>query len=130
MSEHPNVTAINRMTQAVFDHDRQTLAELFSEDMVFHVRGPLPCAGDHSGVDGFLHALGTLFQLTDGDVKLEQLFCMAEGRWAAEWENVAYGRKGHTLKTKDVFIYRFEDDRIAEIWMLDAAGPETESFWH
>ncbi len=129
MSEHPNVTAINRITRAVFEHDEQTLARLFSEDVVFHVRGPLPCAGDHRGVDGFLGALGTLFKLTDGAVKLEQLCCMAEGPWATEWENVVYARHGRTLETKDVFVYRFEDGRTAEIWMLDAAPPESESFW-
>jgi ketosteroid isomerase-like protein len=129
MSEHTNVTVIDRMTKAVFDHDRETLANLFSEDIVFHVRGPVPCAGDHTGVDGFLHALGILFQLTDGEVKLEQLFCVADGRWAAEWETAVYGRDGRTLETKDVFIYRFEGGRIAEIWMLDAAPPDSESFW-
>lgn len=129
MTEHPNVTAINRMTKAVFDYDQQTLAELFSEDIVFHVRGPLPCAGDHTGVDGFLGALGTLFRLTDGDVKLQQLFCLAEGPWAAEWEDVVYGRDGRRLETKDVFLYRFDGDRIAEIWMLDAAPPDSASFW-
>ena len=47
--------------------------------MTFHVRGPLPRPGDHQGVDGFLGALGAIFELTDGDVKIEQLFCIAEG---------------------------------------------------
>ena len=41
MSEHPNVTVINRMTQAVFESDRQALAEIFTEDYVLHMRGPL-----------------------------------------------------------------------------------------
>ena len=39
MSEHPNVTVINRMTKAVFENDRDTLSELFTDDMIFHVRG-------------------------------------------------------------------------------------------
>ncbi len=97
--------------------------------MIFHVRGPLPCAGDHSGVDGFLGALGTIFELTDGDVKLEQLLCVGEGRWAAEWEQAVFGRNGRTLEAKDAFIYRFEGGRIAEIWMLSAAPAGSESFW-
>ena len=129
MSEHPNVMTINRMTKAVFDHDKETLAELFSEDILFHVRGSLPCAGDYRGVDGFLSALATLFNLTDGDVKLEQLLCVADGRWAVEWESAVYGRNGRTLETKDAFIYRFEGGRIDEIWMLDAAPPEASTFW-
>ena len=35
MSEHPHVTVINRMTKAVFENDRDTLSELFTDDMIF-----------------------------------------------------------------------------------------------
>lgn len=129
MSEHPNVAVINRMTKAVFENDRDALAEMFTEDMSFHVRGPLPCAGDHTGVGGFLGALSTIFELTSGDVKLEQLLCVAEGGWAAEWEHAVFGRNGRTLEAKDAFVYRFENGRIAEIWMLSAAPAGSESFW-
>lgn len=129
MSEHPNVAVINRMTKAVFENDRDALAEMFTEDMAFHVRGPLPCAGDHTGAGGFLGALGTIFELTSGDVKLEQLLCVAEDGWAAEWEHAVFGRDGRTLEAKDAFIYRFEDGRIAEMWMLSAAPAGSESFW-
>ena len=121
MSEHPNVTVINRMTAAVFENDRDTLAELFTKDMEFHVRGPLPRPGYHRGVVGFLDARGAIFELTDGDVKIEQLFCSAEGPWAAEWEHCALGRNGNTLETNNAFVYRFEDSRIAEMWMICAA---------
>ena len=93
MTQHPNVTVINRMTKAVFDNDRDTLSELFTDDMIFHVRGPLPRPGDHEGVAGFLEAMGALFELTDGDVKIEQLFCIADGQWAAEWENACRSRR-------------------------------------
>ena len=129
MSEHPNVAVVDRMTKAVFEMDRETLAEMFTEDLVFHVRGPLPCAGDHAGVDGFLGALGTIFELTDGDVKLEQLFCIAGEGWAAEWERAALGRKGRSLETEDAFIDRFEGSRISEIWMMWAPPAGSESFW-
>jgi ketosteroid isomerase-like protein len=129
MSEHPNVTVINRMTKAVFENDRTTLADLFTDDMAFHVRGPLPRAGDHTGVDGFLSVLGTIFELTDGDVKLEQLFCIADERWAAEWEHAVLGRNGRTLETNNAFVYQLEGGRIAEMWMICAAPAGSESFW-
>ena len=129
MSERPSVTTINHMTKAVFDHDREALAELFSADMVFHVRGSVPSAGEHRGVDGFLGAVGTLFNLTEGDVRLDQLLYLADGLWAVEREKALYGRHGRTLETKDAFGYRFEDGRIAEIWMLDASPPEASTFW-
>ena len=51
MSEHPNVALVNRMTCAAVEGDRRTLGACFSDDAPFHVRGPLPKAGDHVGVD-------------------------------------------------------------------------------
>jgi len=129
MSEQPNVEVINRMTKAVFENDRESLAGIFAPDMAFHVRGPLPCAGDHRGVDGFLGALGQIFELTDGDVKIEQLFCVADGSWAAEWEHAVLGRHGRSLETKNAFIYQFDNGRIAEMWMICAAPAGSESFW-
>ena len=129
MSEHPNVDVINRMTKAVFENDRDTLAGLFTGDMTFHLRGPLPGPGDYHGVDGFLEALGAIFTLTAGDVKIEQLFCAAADGWAAEWEDAQFGRSGNTLETRNAFIYQFDGRRIAEMWMICAAPAESESFW-
>lgn len=129
MSEHPNVTVVNRMAKAVFEQDRATLSAIFTEDLTFHVRGPLARPGDHHGVDGFLAAIGAIFELTNGDVKIEQLFLLADGPWACEWENAVLGRKGRTLEAKNVFIYEFEGDRIADLWMICTAPAGSESFW-
>ncbi|HEX2064988.1 MAG TPA: nuclear transport factor 2 family protein [Acidimicrobiales bacterium] len=127
MDEHPNVATVNRMTQAIFDQDRDALSRIFTDDMEFHLRGPIPNAGDHVGVDGLLGVLGALFALTNGDIKLDQLFCVGTDGWAAEWERAVLGRAGKTLETYDAFIYRFEGDRIAEMWMFVGATPERAS---
>jgi len=129
MSTHRNVTTINRMTAAVFENDRDTLANIFTEDLAFHVRGALPRVGDHTGVDGFLGVLGTIFELTDGDVKIEQLSMFADDEWASEWEHAVLGRGDRTLDTRNVFIYRFDGDRIAEMWMINAEPAGAETFW-
>lgn len=129
MSTHPNVATINAMTEAVFDQDAAALARIFTDDVVFHVRGPVPNAGDHHGVDGFLGALGVFFALTDGNIKLDQLACLAAEDWALEWEQAEFTRNGSTLQSRDAFVYRFEAGRIAELWLLSAAPAETASFW-
>ena len=129
MGEHPNVSVINRMTEAAVAGDKRALAACFTEDMVFHVRGSLPRVGDHLGVGGFLGVIGTIFELTGGDVKLDQLFAIANDGWAAEWERAVLGRQGRTLDTHNSFIYRFEDGRIAELWMIGAGPAGSESFF-
>jgi ketosteroid isomerase-like protein len=124
MSEQSHVTTVNRMTKAIFEEDRETLATLFTDDMQFHLRGPFERAGDHVGVDGLLDTLGHIFELTNGDIKLEQLFCVGTDEWAAEWERSVLGRNGQTLQSDNAFIYRFDGDRIAEMWMFLGAPPE------
>jgi ketosteroid isomerase-like protein len=129
MSEHPNVTLINDMTCAAVAGDKEALAKLFTDDLALHVRGPLPSEGDHDGVDGFLSAIGRIFELTAGDVKLEQRFCIANDEWASEWEHAVLGRNGATLDTHNSFVYRFEGGRIAEMWMICTAPPADAAFW-
>jgi ketosteroid isomerase-like protein len=129
MSKHPNVDTIDRMTAAVFDNDRKTLSEVFTDDLAFHVRGPLPEPGDYAGVDGFLTTIGGIFDRTEGDVKIQQLSCLSDDEWAVEWEHAVLGRKGSTLEAQNAFIYRFRDGRIAEMWMVCTAPATAASFW-
>jgi ketosteroid isomerase-like protein len=129
MSEHPNVATVSRMTKAIFDQDREALTDVFSPDLRFHLRGPYPKAGDHDGVDGFLEVVGSFFELTGGDIRLEQKFCLATDGWAAEWEHATLGRNGKTLESDNSFVYRFEEGRIAEMWMFLGAPPDvSEAF--
>ena len=58
MSENPNVTTVNKMTQAIINEDKETLTSLFADGFVFHMRAPFAAAGDHYGVDGLLGAIG------------------------------------------------------------------------
>ena len=71
--QHPHVKVIEGMTAAAISGDKDALAKIFTDDMQFHVRGPLPKAGDHYGVDGFTDVIGTIFELTNGDVNIEAL---------------------------------------------------------
>ena len=125
MSEHPNVNTVNRMTRAIVEQDKDTLTSLFTDDYTFHLRGPYDRAGDHQGVAGLLDVLGSVFERTNGDVQIDQQFCIGADGWAAEWEHCVLGRKGEKLVSDNAFIYRFEGDRIAEMWMFLGASPES-----
>jgi ketosteroid isomerase-like protein len=127
MGAHPNVAAVNDMTTAIMNQDRATLDRLFTDDFVFHVRGPAAEAGDHPGVDGLLGVIGGWFELTGGDITLDQKFCLGADGWAAEWEHAVLGRNGRKLESDNAFVYRFDGDRIAEMWMFLGASPEEGS---
>jgi ketosteroid isomerase-like protein len=124
MSEHPNTTTVNAITAAMMNQDHGALTKLFTDDLVFHLRGPVPSAGDHRGVGGLVEAMGALVELAHGQVELEQQFCIGTDGWAAEWEHATLGRNGKTLESQNAFVYRFEGDRIAEMWMFLGATPD------
>ena len=116
--DHANVDTVNRMTDAILAQDHDTLAKLFTDDLVFHFRGPHPAAGDHAGLGGLLGVIGSFIEATNGDIQLDQLFCVGTDGWAAEWEHATLGRNGKTMESNNSFVYRFEGDRIAEMWMF------------
>jgi ketosteroid isomerase-like protein len=129
-NQHPNVDTVNRMTAAIFEQDHDTLAKLFTDDVVFHFRGPHPAAGDHPGLGGLLAVIGSFIEATDGNIQLDQQFCVGTDGWAAEWEHATLGRKGKTMESDNAFVYRFEGDRIAEMWMFVGALRErAEAFF-
>jgi ketosteroid isomerase-like protein len=130
MGAHPNVTAVNDMTAAIINQDRGTLGRLFTDDFVFHLRGPFAKAGDHRGVEGVLDVIGTVFELTGGEVALDQKFCLGADGWATEWEHAVLGRNGRKLESDNAFVYRFDGRRIAEMWMfLGALQDVGEAFF-
>jgi ketosteroid isomerase-like protein len=125
-SDHPNVEIVNRMTKAIFDQDHDALASLFADDLVFHLRGGHPMTGDHDGLGGLLGVLGSMFDMTGGKIDLDQQFCVGAEGWAAEWEHATLGRPrdDESLESRNAFVYRFEDGRIAEMWMFLGVMPE------
>ena len=130
MSDNPNVTIVKDMTRAIFDQDHDALARIFTDDLMFHFLGPHPMAGDHAGLGGLLGVLGSIFEATNGDVKLDQQFCLGADGWAAEWEHATLGRDGKSLESRNAFVYRFEGNRIAEMWMFVGALPDdAEAFF-
>ena len=130
MSDHRNAEIVNEMTSAIVEQDHDALAKIFTDDMVFHLRGPDPMAGDHPGVGGLLDVVGSWFEATNGQIELDQQFCLGADGWAAEWEHAKLSRNGNTLESSNAFVYRFEGDRIAEMWMfLGAPREEAEAFF-
>ena len=129
-TDHPNVKTVNTMTGAILNQDHDALAKIFTDDLVFHFRAPHPMSGDHSGLGGLLGVLGSIIEATDGQVELDRQFCLGSDGWAAEWEHATLSRNGQTLESRNAFVYRFDGERIDEMWMFVGALPEqAEAFF-
>ena len=51
------------------------------------------------------------------------MFCIGTDGWVAEWTHATLGRNGKTMESNNSFVYRFEGDQIAEMWMFVGALP-------
>jgi ketosteroid isomerase-like protein len=129
MSQHPHVTTVDRMTGAVLKGDRTTLDDLLTDDFTFHYRGPYPQPGDYPGAAGLMEVIGAVVEATGGDIDLDQRFCVAADGWVSEWEHAVLGRRDRHLESDNAFVYRFDGDRIAEMWMFLGAPPGSEAFF-
>ena len=98
---------------------------------MFHLRGPAPVAGDHTGSGACSSVLGYFFEATDGDIELDQQFCIGDRRVGRRvGTRDAAAATARPSSRDNAFVYRFEGDRIAEMWMFLGALPDAaEAFF-
>ena len=127
----PNVKTVNEMTTAIFDQDHDALAKIFTDDLVFHLRGPDPMAGDHTGVGGLLGVdrhRGSRRPTARSSSTSSSASAPTAG--PPSGSTPRWRRNGNTLESRNAFVYRFDGDRIAEMWMfLGAPRDEAEAFF-
>jgi ketosteroid isomerase-like protein len=84
MSEHPNAIiareCYDALTKGDFDHLRGTL---LSDDVVFHVPGRGPLAGDYQGKEAELRYLGQLSETTTHTMRYDPEAFLADEDHAA-----------------------------------------------
>jgi ketosteroid isomerase-like protein len=66
MDEHPNATAYRCTADAFRAGDRETLAALIDEDVVWHIPGSGPLAGDIDGREALFRFFDRLRDVTEG----------------------------------------------------------------
>ena len=121
--EHPNATAYRRAATAFRARDLATIADLVDPNVVWHVPGEHPLAGDYRGRDEvlrFLEQVSALgFVLTEEDVFGNDQHVCALSRMGAR-------RPGLEVTTRVVSIFRFHDQRQLERWIY----PDDLAVWN
>ena len=70
--DHPNVTAYRRTADAFRAGDREALAALIDEDVVWHIPGSGPMAGDIHGREALFRFFDRLRDMTEGTFMIEE----------------------------------------------------------
>ena len=121
--EHPNATAYRRAAAAFRARDLAAIADLVDQDVVWHVPGQHPLAGDYRGREELLrflaHLSGLGFVLTEEDVFGNNQHVCALGQMGAR-------RPGLEVTTRVVSVFRFRDQRQLERWFY----PDDMAAWN
>ena len=121
--EHPNATAYRQAAAAFRANDLAAIDLLVDHDVVWHVPGTHPLAGDLRGREAlinFLRQLGAFgFWLREHDVFGNDAHVCALSEMSATRPEVS-------VSTRVVSIFHFRDGRQAERWFY----PDDMSAWN
>jgi ketosteroid isomerase-like protein len=113
-SAHPNAIAYRRTADAFRSGDHDTLAALVATNVVWHVPGSHPMAGDVRGRDALVAWLDRLpakgFWLTETDVFGNDEHVCALSVMGAR-------RAGVDVQTRVVSIFEYRDGQQLERWL-------------
>ena len=106
------------------------MAGLVHEDLVLHVPGHHPTAGEYAGVDGLL-AFAEASRATGATIAAREVIDVLEGQ-----EHVAVYCRIHGRRTDradldnlTLHLYRVQEGRVAEIWFHNRDQDAVDGFW-
>ena len=71
MREHPNAALIRGALESLVDGDLATFSTAFADDVVWHVPGDGPLAGEYRGLPSLLSLFGRQAGLSDGTLRVQ-----------------------------------------------------------
>lgn len=112
-NDHPNVLAYHRTVEAFRQGDLDAVASLIAEDVVWHVPGDHPLAGDHVGRERVLELLARLgplgFTIREHDV-------FADDEHLCALSFIGARREGLEVETRVVSVFHFRHGQQTERW--------------
>ena len=106
-----------RRTYELFNSDdAHGLAELWSDDIVWHIGGSNLATGDHIGVDAILGMMGDVVAITHGTFQVEIKNVATSGDHGYSLHKATAMTDAGVAEFWTVLSFRFADGKIAEIW--------------
>jgi ketosteroid isomerase-like protein len=107
--------------------DIETLVSLMAKDIVHHVPGSGPLAGEHKGIESVLAMYGQLNDLTGGNFRADLIDVHGDGQGhVAALNQSTATRNGVTRVSRGTLLFTFVGNKITDILELhaDLAGDD------
>lgn len=126
---HPNEALLRRGYDAFGKGDMATIAELFADDIIWHVPGNNPLAGDYKGRDNVLAYFGKSVELTGGTLKVEVHDILANDEHGIALTRDTAQRAGKSLDDNAVQVFHIRDEKVVESWFHPGDSAANDEFW-
>jgi uncharacterized protein len=113
---HPNEELYREGFEAFQKGDTETVKGQFADDIVWHVGGRSPFAGDYKGSEEVIGLFGRQMEATGGTFKLELHDLLANDEHVVALVRTTAERNGKTLNQPGVHVVHIRDGKLAESW--------------
>jgi len=105
------------------------VVELLAEDIVWHVPGSNPIAGDHRGAAQVIAYFERRRQLASATMKMEPGELLEMDDAVAQFVAGSATMNGEQVSWQTVGVYRVEDGRIREAWLVPLDSDLFDRIW-
>jgi ketosteroid isomerase-like protein len=120
---HPNEKLIREFYEAQGrlyggEQNREAVAALLADDIVWHVPGRNEIAGDYRGKEQVLAYFARRRDKAKGSLRIEVRRTLADEEFVLQLAGGSAMLDGKPASWETVGVYRISDGRIAECWLL------------
>jgi uncharacterized protein len=103
--------------------------ELLAEDVVWHVPGTSPIAGDHRGHHGVAAYFKLRRELAGGTMRMHPGPLLADGDAVVQLVDGTAELGGEAVEWRTAGVYRINAGRVAEVWLVPLELELFERLW-
>lgn len=105
------------------------VAELLTDDIVWHVPGSSPIAGDHRGHHGVVEYFKARRRIAGNSMRLRPGEVLTEEDLVVQRVDGTALLGGESVDWRTVGVYRLEEGRIAEVWLVPVELQKFDRVW-
>jgi len=128
MAEHPNAELWRKASLAFIrgDADPSEARKFISDDVVYHVPGAGPLAGDH---EGFEAVRALMLKIREKNLRIVDVHdVLATDEHVVALLRTTASREGRELSMNRANIYHVKDGKITEAWLLTTDQRAADEF--
>jgi len=129
MPQHPNVITVKRGCEAFNKGDMCTVANMFTDDIVWHVPGRSSLAGSYRGPDAVFNYLGELSERSDGSYRTELHIAVGDEEHVICVDHTTASRGDRVYDGNEIVVFRFRDGLVVEVWQSLLSPYEHDEFF-